>query len=249
MKILTLGDSWTYGSESSDPATKSWPAQMANKYGVEVVNLGRGGSSNQRAVRIGTEELSRNNSYDWVVLGLAPANRTEILKQGKWHQIWPGREFDSQPLDKIYLEFWHPWNDLQNTMYLCLQFLAVCKFFGPKLLITGLSMLTSDYKTQLDWILNYRNDYDFERLKMPLKQFNISIKDLDRKLQCLKAMHETICSQQPEYLYDVVKLYLETSAVKHKYGSDLWAKGGHPNDQGYHALCDYFATKLNLDGR
>lgn len=246
MKILTLGDSWTYGCESSDPATKSWPAQMAKKYGVEVVNLARPGSSNQRAVRIGIEELSRNSNYDWVVFPLAPAPRTEILKQGKWHQIWPERKIRADTLEQIYFEFWHPWNDLQYTMHLCLQFLAVVKFFGPKLLITGLSMVTSDYKPQLDWILNYRNDCDFERLKMPLKELNIGIKDLDRKLQCLKAMHETICSQQPDYLYDLIGLYLETADVKRKYGPGLWAKEGHPNDQGYLALADWFANRLNL---
>jgi hypothetical protein len=82
MRTLTLGDSWTYGEESSDPATMSWPAQMSKNYNIEVVNLGRSGSSLERACRIGIEELCRNRDYDFVVLPLVPLNRTEILKYG-----------------------------------------------------------------------------------------------------------------------------------------------------------------------
>ena len=79
MRILTLGDSWTYGSNEwgLDPAIVSWPAQMSQKYGVDVVNLARGGSGNQRAARIGIEELCRDSNYDYVIFPLAPASRTE----------------------------------------------------------------------------------------------------------------------------------------------------------------------------
>ena len=46
-KIVAIGDSITFGYDSSDPATKSWPSQLTNmlhdssKY--EVVNLGLNG--------------------------------------------------------------------------------------------------------------------------------------------------------------------------------------------------------------
>lgn len=243
MKILALGDSWTYGSESSDPETMSWPAQMARKYGASVTNLARGGSSNQRAIRIGMEELCRNNDYNWVVLPLGPANRTEILKTGKWHQIWPG--FGSSSIDRIFTEFWHPWNDMQMTMQLCLYFLSLVELLGPKLYITGLSLRPSQYQKELSWILDYKNDCDFESLGMPLQEFNIAIKDLDRKLRALRAMHETICQHQPKYLNDVVKNYLQSNDVRKKHGS-MFAAGGHPNDQGYLALADYFAQELGL---
>jgi len=244
MKILTLGDSWTYGTESSDPATMSWPAQMSKKYNVEVVNLARAGSSNQRAVRIGVEELSRNSNYDWVILPLAPASRTEVLNKGKWHQVWPNA--GTTVLDKIYTDFWHPWNDLQMTMHLCIHFLSFVNLVGPKLLITGLSMQPAKYQEELSWIVDYKNDCNFRSLGMPLDEFNIGTTDLDRKLKSLKSMHDLIMQHQPEYLYDVVEHYLNTSEVRKNYGKVRRLPMSHPNDQGYEALADYFASKIKI---
>ena len=244
MRILTLGDSWTFGSESSDPTRMSWPAQMSAKYNVDVVNLARGGSSNQRAVRIGIEELCRDSRYDWVILALGPASRTEILKLGKWHQIWPHRGSDT--LDKIYADFWHPWNDLQQIMLLTIQFICTVENLGPKLFVTGLSMFPDQYHEQMSWILTYKNDNDFRSLDMPLEIFNIGIKDLDRKLRSLKAIHTEILKRQPQYLFDVPKNYLLSDMVRQKYGSKIFSSGGHPNDKGYEALCDYFADKIGL---
>ena len=146
MRILTLGDSWTYGSNEwgLDPAIVSWPAQMSQKYGVDVVNLARGGSGNQRAARIGIEELCRDSNYDYVIFPLAPASRTEILKLGKWHQIWPG--LGTTPIDKIYADFWHSWNDVQYTIQLAFYFMHSIKALGIPLYMTGLSLHPSQYK-------------------------------------------------------------------------------------------------------
>lgn len=237
MRILTLGDSWTYGSESSDPATKSWPAQMSKKYNVEVVNLARGGSSNQRATRIGIEELCRDPDYDWVIWPLCPASRTEILNLGKWQQIWPNQ--GTGELDKIYAKLWHPWGDVQNTLMLVLQFLSFVQLQGPRLFISGLSLQPLRYTNELNWILNYKNDYNFNSLGMPLQDLNIGVKDLDRKLKSLKSIHNTIIKHQPEYFTDV-------SNWLRKMPGQNFAVGSHPNDAGYALLADYFAKKIGL---
>lgn len=238
MRILTLGDSWTYGTESSDPDSKSWPAQMSKKYNVDIVNLARGGSSNQRAARIGVEELCRDPYYDWVIFPLAPASRTEVLKMGKWHQIWPGAK-NQTSLGKIYQDFWHPWNDVQNTLMLVLNFLSFVKLTGPKLYITGLSLRPASYSNELNWIINYKNDLDFNSLRMPLSELDIGISDLDRKLKSLKAIHNKIIETQPEYFSDAVNECFCGSV-------DMFAPGGHPNDNGYAKLADYFAKKIRL---
>jgi hypothetical protein len=244
MRILALGDSWTYGSESSDPLTKSWPAQLSKKYNVEVVNLARGGASNHRALRIGIEELSRDCNYDYVVWGLGPAARTEILKSGKWHQIWP-RNGQSH-LDRVYTEFWHPWNDVQYTILQVLQFASFVKMLNIPLYTCSLSFCVNQYRNEFSWITDYKGDNNFELLNMPLQQFNIGISDLHRKLISLQSMHQLLLTQQPDYTYDVVDRYLKDYLTEKNYGNNLFAKGGHPNDNGYHALCDFFAKKLNL---
>ena len=244
MRILTLGDSWTYGINSSDPATMSWPAQMASKYNVEIVNLAQGGSSNQRAARIGIEELCRDSSYNYVIFPLAPASRTEILKNGKYYQIWPN--LGTNEHNRLFTEFWHPWNDVQQTMMLAFWFMHSVKALGIPLYITGLSLHPSQYRTEMSWIQNYKDDNDFRSLNMPLEDFNIGIKDLDRKLKSLRAIHKTNLETQPDYFLDVVKTYLMQPDVEKQYGYQYRTFRGHPDDAGYHALCDYFASKIGL---
>ena len=235
MKILTLGDSWTYGMESSDPATMSWPAQMSEKYNVEVVNLGRNGSSLERACRIGIEELCRNNNYNFVVLPLVPLGRTEVLKNGKWFQVWPRGAKNITNLDRIYTEFWMPWNDIQKMILQTLQFASFVKSIGIPLYMCSLSNYIPKYKAELSWITDYKNNNDFESLGMPLASFNIGISDLDRKLQSLRAIHNHNLGLVPDYITDIS--YLTKNHL---------AAGRHPNDDGYTILADYFAEKIGL---
>jgi len=245
MKILTLGDSWTYGSNECglNPNEISWPVQLSRKYNVEVVNLARGGSSNQRASRIGIEELCRDSNYDYVIFPLAPAPRTEVLKLGKYHQVWPNGPSD---LDKIYFDFWHSWNDIQNTIMLSFYFIHSVKSLGVPLYLTGLSLRPTKYAQELSWIMDYKNNNDFSSLNMPLDDFNIGIKDLDRKLKSLKAIHLKNIELQPEYLQDVVESYFSLQETQKKYCYSCESVKGHPNDQGYAALADYFAGKIGL---
>jgi hypothetical protein len=242
MKILTLGASWVAGSGSSDPKTKSWPAQLASKYNVEVVNLGRDGASNHRVCRIGVEELCMDPSYDFVILCLGPGMRSEILKNGKWHQIWPGR--NRSDLDKIFSDFWMPWNDLQNVIYLSFYFIHSVKALGIPLFVQSLTFNPQSYASELSWIMNYANDNDFRKLGMPLSELNIGIKDLDRKLKCLKQIHLQNLKLQPLYLEEIEGLIRQPD-IKKKYGKNL-GDFGHPNDQGYEAFADYFAGKIGL---
>jgi hypothetical protein len=237
LRILTLGDSWTYGSESSDPATMSWPAQMSRKYDVEVVNLGRGGSSLERACRIGIEELCRDNNYDFVILPLVPLSRTEVLKNGKWYQVWPGANNSNTELDRIYTEFWMPWNDIQKMILQTLQFASFVKSINIPLYMCSLSNRVAEYERELSWITDYKNDNNFASLGMPLSEMDIGIADLDRKLKSLKAIHEQNLKLVPDYIADAAYLTEEYRAP-----------GGHPNDDGYAILADYFAEKIGLSG-
>jgi hypothetical protein len=81
---------------------------------------------------------------------------------------------------------------------------------------------------------------------MPLEDLNIGVNDLDRKLQSLKAIHSANLKLQPEYLYDVYKYYFFNLATQQKYGYSYEKFIGHPDEAGYLALADYFASKINL---
>ena len=214
---------------------------MASKYNVSVTNLACGGSSNQRQVRIGIEELCRNSDYDWLIFPLGPANRLEVLKRGKWHQVWPNTPaLYATPVDKLFHDLWHPWNDVQITVMLALQFLFFVKSQNVRLLITGLSFKPNFYKQELSWIRNYKGDNNFRALGIPLEELDIGVKDLDRKLVCLKAMVDLLEQHQPEWCLDVDQLLLRP------HQSTVYAPGCHPNDKGYGMLADYFASKIGL---
>jgi hypothetical protein len=244
MRILTIGDSWTI----ANPSVVSWPTQMAQKYSVEVVNLARAGSSNNRAARIGIEELARDSNYDYVIFPLAPASRTEILNKGKWHQIWPtdSKQNAEDHINRTFTEIWHPFNDVQNTIMLSFNFMHSVKALGIPLYMTGLSLMPTQYTRELSWITNYQHDNNFNAVGIPNKELDIGIKDLDRKLRSLQAIHDLNLQTQPDYLVDVVHTYLIKTATKIKYRYDYQGFNHHPDTNGYAALCDYFAEKIGL---
>lgn len=250
MRILTVGDSWTKGVGSTDLKTKSWPAQFASKYNVEVVNLAQYGSSNARAVRIAIEELCRDSDYDLVVWPIGPANRNEILSQGKWQQAWPNHityGVESSDLDHFFFKHWHKFNDVQYVLYQSFQLLSATKFFGVNCYICSLSFFVNQYQKEISWIRDYKGDNNFDALGMPLDELDIGISDLNRKLLVLQSLLKTIEQHQPDLFYPIVDLYYDNLETEQKYGynyKELSRKDGHPDDQGYQAIADYFGKKL-----
>jgi lysophospholipase L1-like esterase len=75
--LVANGDSNTWGSELSRPAVSNWAAVLADRLGVEVVNLAEQGGSNHRILRTTVEHLGR----------LVAAHRLEpadVLYVGMW---------------------------------------------------------------------------------------------------------------------------------------------------------------------
>jgi hypothetical protein len=74
MRLLTVGDSFTYGEELADPQTSAWPVLLGNKLGYEVTNLAKPGSGNTRMVRHVVEQVGR----------------FEMADEAGCYDIWPG---------------------------------------------------------------------------------------------------------------------------------------------------------------
>ena len=76
MKVLTVGDSFTYGDELSNRIETAWPYLLAKQNVWQVTNLGKGGGSNDRNVRVVFEEIK--NQYDLIIVAWTTYDRFEI---------------------------------------------------------------------------------------------------------------------------------------------------------------------------
>lgn len=86
MKLLAVGDSFTYGEELSDINT-SWPFLLGNKLGYEIINLAKPGSGNTRMVRHAVEHI---DNYDLIIIAWSHFARTELADENGFYDIWPG---------------------------------------------------------------------------------------------------------------------------------------------------------------
>ena len=86
MKLLAVGDSFTYGEELSD-SELAWPQQLANKIGFELTNWARRSSGNTRMVR----NVTMNAKYfDLIIIAWSHFARIEFADDIGSYDLWPG---------------------------------------------------------------------------------------------------------------------------------------------------------------
>ena len=68
MKVLIVGDSFTYGAELSNRTQTAWPYLLAKQNAWQVTNQGKGGGSNDRNIRIVFDEIKNNYCLKILIL-------------------------------------------------------------------------------------------------------------------------------------------------------------------------------------
>ena len=120
MKLLAVGDSFTYGEELSD-LNNAWPYLLGNKLGYTVNNLAKPGSGNTRMLRHAVEQI---NNYDLIIIAWSHFARTELADENGFYDLWPGcsarphKEFSSWRSEVINYYSKH-----HNDQYLYNQYL------------------------------------------------------------------------------------------------------------------------------
>ena len=86
MKILAIGDSFTYGEELPD-LELAWPCVLAKQLNSTVTNLGQPASGNTRMVRTAIEH---SINYDLVIIAWSRYTRIETSDELGTYDLWPG---------------------------------------------------------------------------------------------------------------------------------------------------------------
>jgi len=90
MKILAIGDSFTYGEELSD-LNQAWPYVLASKLNGTAINLGEPASSNDKILRKCVEWIVKNKEpVDLIIIAWASPGRTEYADDHGRYDLWPG---------------------------------------------------------------------------------------------------------------------------------------------------------------
>ena len=117
MKILALGDSFTYGGELED-RKNAWPIVLASKLNADINNFGKPGRGNTQIVRSVVEVAK---SYDLVVIGWSSPGRVEFATPSGDFDVWPG--WQGHAMDMYQPEFAKLITDSHDPKYLFKQFL------------------------------------------------------------------------------------------------------------------------------
>ena len=86
MKLLTVGDSFTYGEELAE-TTSAWPFLLAKQIDYEVTSLALPSKSNEYMVRTAVENA---DEYDLIIVAWSHFARLEFGDNHGIYDIWPG---------------------------------------------------------------------------------------------------------------------------------------------------------------
>lgn len=86
MKLLTVGDSFTYGDELAD-LTKAWPHLLGKELGYSVTNLGQSGGGNTQMIR---KVVEHYQDYDLIIIAWSHYARIEHADEYGIYDTWPG---------------------------------------------------------------------------------------------------------------------------------------------------------------
>jgi lysophospholipase L1-like esterase len=86
MKLLVVGDSFTYGEELGD-LNHSWPNILSSQFQCELINLSKPGSGNTGLIRHCMEQV---DNYNTVIIAWSHYARMEFADAWGIYDIWPG---------------------------------------------------------------------------------------------------------------------------------------------------------------
>lgn len=155
-KILCVGDSFTFGSELSDPKKQSWPALLSIVNGWDVTNLGVPGSSMDKCIRILFENI--DGEYDLILFGCPPWTRQETYLKSSQRPVDIGvhRKLANIPWEDDFYKF--SYDDLfyyKKWLMDIIKVQSVLKQFNQKYILhVTYKFIMDEYKDQCKNLLD-----------------------------------------------------------------------------------------------
>lgn len=88
MLLYTVGDSFTYGEELTDPATQAWPTLLSKKLGYDLTNRGKPGCGNSYIVKDVIKQIPKLKP-DLVIVAWTSCGRMEFADRHSVYDISP----------------------------------------------------------------------------------------------------------------------------------------------------------------
>ena len=86
MRLLAVGDSFTYGEELAD-LSDAWPYLLSKQLDYEVTNMGQPGGGNTQMIRNVVENC---RAYDLIIIAWSHYARIEFADEYGVYDTWPG---------------------------------------------------------------------------------------------------------------------------------------------------------------
>lgn len=163
MKLLTLGDSFTYGEELYNRTQDCWPQLVANELKYDLVNLGAPANSNPGICRQLIDYFANNSAPDKVIIAWSSPGRMEFCDEGGTFSAWPNGS-----TRRVFQEF-HPWRDnllqyinrYHNDEYLYAKYLQDIVLVQNFLTNQSVEYLMLSTVANEHYKINYRSKYQY----------------------------------------------------------------------------------------
>ena len=178
-KLVTAGCSFTFGQGLSNPKTQSWPAVLANKLGLECVNLGHCGASNEFITNTVIKHFLINDPGDcFLIIAYSGIERMSFGYHNDDEQLvhlTPNSRIFKKLSDTIYPEFT---NQVYATRKLLLDMMRTQAWLEKKdisyAMVNGFATLSiEDQETR--WYYNQLNQKNL--INFTTITFNVIVKD------------------------------------------------------------------------
>lgn len=197
--LVVNGCSWTYGTGLAQPKEQAWPALLANKLGIPLVNLAIQGSGNDTIHRRTYEYIFKdlpNKSKPLVVIGWS-----QFFRQEAWFESseFNGKQYPTHSYRNISIptstnnlnEYQVPvlnnWNDnvyVQKTLLYKSSLKSLFNSMGIPYIMTDMSLtkwptLPDSYKSIKDFVYDQHHVDSFYHLVKHLPKLPCGHEDVE----------------------------------------------------------------------